>query len=162
LSSRRCADARGSRASWAKFIALGALVATLVVACRHSRPSHIYRLDSETRGWVVIVFNRAEAAPLPRQGDALLIDVPKSGVLVTSTPSPVGAAKDAVLVHHPDGHEEQRAWDTIQAQHAGALTRGAGKPMEYESFFLGSPAELAAAETEDQALARVHATLPQR
>lgn len=120
----------------------------------------VYRLDSETHGWVAIVFNRPEAPPLPLQGDDLVIDVPRSGVVSTSTKSPVGYARDKFLVRHPDGREEPLSFDAIRANHVGTSTWGDGKPMEHEVFFLGTKAELEAAETQDEMLARVHAALP--
>jgi hypothetical protein len=129
-------------------------------ACRTKRPSIVYRLDSETRGWVVIVYSRPEAPPLPKQGDAFLIEVPKSGVVSTSTKSPVGSASDTFLVRYPDNREEPLPSDAIQTHHLGRTMWENGKWLEHETFFLGTRAELDSAETEDQALSRIRADFP--
>lgn len=133
----------------------------LVVACRTKRPGMVYRLDSETRGWVVIVFNRPEAPALPVQDGRLIIDVPPSGVAITSTKSPVGSARsDEFRVLRPDGREAPLPLESIRANHVGATSIGDGRPMEHEVFFVGTRAELEAAEKEDDVLSRVYALLP--
>ena len=150
------------RPSWSRAIVALALVLLVSVACRTKRPPLVYRLDSETRGWVAIVFNRPEAPPLPEQGGAFFIDVPKSGVVSTSAKSPVGYARDAFLVRYPDGREVPLSMDAIRANHVGHSTWEDGKTIEYEVFFVGTRAELDAAETQDDMLTRVRASLPLR
>jgi hypothetical protein len=150
----------GMRQSWFRALAAVAVVLLLVAACRTKRQRMIYRLESETRGWVVIVFNQPKAPPLPTQGDALLLDVPKSGLLFTSTKSPVGYARDKHLVRYPDGREVPLPLDDIQANSVGASTWEDGRLIEFEIFFLGTRAELEAAEKDDKALARARAALP--
>ena len=120
----------------------------------------VYRLDSETRGWVVLVFNRPEAPPLPMQDGRLIVDVPRSGVASTSTKSPVGYGQDSFRIRYPDGRESLLPRDSIRANHVGTSTWGDGKPMEHEMFFLGTRAELEAAEKQDDVLSRVRSMLP--
>lgn len=146
-------------ASWRRALVGSACLVLLVVACRAKRPGIVYRLDSETRGWVVIVFNRPEAPPLPIEDGRLIIDVPKAGVAITGTKSPVGYARDKFLVRQPDGREAPLPFDSIRANHVGATTVGDGKPMEHEVFFVGSRGELEAAEKEDDVLSRVYEKL---
>jgi hypothetical protein len=93
------------------------------------------------------------------QGDAFLVEVPKSGVVSTSTKSPAGTAHDTYLVRDPDGRERPLPDGSIRVHHLGGSKRGDGEWMEYEAFFLGSQAELDAAETEDQVLERVRVAL---
>lgn len=138
---------------------VAALCALAAAGCRTKRQSALYRFDSETRGWVVIVFNQPKAPPLPMQGDALLLDVPRSGLLSTSTKSPVGYARDAFLVRYPDGSDKPLPPDSIRANHVGTSTLGDGKPLEFETMFLGSEAELRAGESEERALSRARTTL---
>lgn len=150
----------GDWPGWCRALLCMACLALLVVACRTKRPGMVYRLDSETRGWVVIVFNRPEAPPLTTQNGRLIIDVPRSGVAITSTTSPVGVSRDdEFLVRHPDGREAPLPLDSIRANHVGALTVGDGKRMEHEVFFVGTRAELQVAEKEDDVLTRVYAML---
>jgi hypothetical protein len=150
----------GMRQWWFRAFAAVAVALLLVAACRTKRQSKIYRLDSETRGWVVIVFNQPKAPPLPTQGDALLLDVPKSGLLFTSTKSQDGYARDKFLVRYPDGREAPLPFDDLRAHHVGVSTWEDGKPIDSEMFFLGTRAELEAAEKDDKALARARAALP--
>lgn len=134
-------------------------VALSFVACRTKRPSIVYRLDSGVRGWVVIVFNRPEAAPLPMQGGAFVIDVPSSGVVSTSTKPPIGSASDRFVIHGADGRERPLPADSIQAHHLARSKRGDDDWIDFETFFFGSRAEMRAAESEDHALARARALL---
>jgi hypothetical protein len=154
---------RHRSAEWHRALAgiacLLALLVVAVVACRTKRPGMVYRLDGETRGWVVIVFNRPEAPPLPMQDGRHIVDVPRSGVAITGTQSPVGYARDTFLVRQPDGREAPLPLDSIRANHVGATTLGDGKPMEHEVFFVGSRGELEVAEKEDAVLSRVYAML---
>jgi hypothetical protein len=137
-----------------------ACLTLLVAACRTKRPGTVYRLDSETRGWVVIVFNRPEAPPLPMLDGRLLIDVPRSGVAVTSTKSPVGYGQDVFRIRYPDGREAPLSFDSIRSNNVGTLTLGDGKRIEHEVFFVGTRDELLATEKEVDVLTRVYATLP--
>jgi hypothetical protein len=158
--SARNRRAAGVGPGWRRALVGAACLTLLVAACRTKRPGTVYRLDSETRGWVVIVFNRPEAPPLPMLDGRLLIDVPKSGVAVTSTKSPVGYGQDVFRIRYPDGRESLLPSDSIRANHVGTLTRGEGKRIEHEMFFVGSRAELSAAEKDLDVLRRVYATLP--
>lgn len=94
-----------------------------------------------------------------QDGD-LIIDVPKSGVVATSTKSPVGYARDTFVLRYPDGYEAPLPSDSIRANHVGTSTWGDSKPMECEVFFIGTRAELEAAEKQDDVLSRVRAMLP--
>jgi hypothetical protein len=85
----------GARPSRCRVLVAVVFAALLFVACRTKRPGIVYRLDSGVRGWVVIVFNRPEAQPLPMQAGAFVIDVPSSGVVSTSTKPPIGSASDS-------------------------------------------------------------------
>jgi hypothetical protein len=137
-------------------------VALSFVACGTKRPSIVYRLDSGVRGWVVIVFNRPEAAPLPMHGGAFVIDVPSSGVVATSTKPPIGSASDVFVVREADGRERPLPAGSIQSHHLGRSKRGGDDWIDFETFFFGSRAGMDAAESEDQALARARALLPPR
>jgi hypothetical protein len=158
--SARNRRAAGVGPGWARALVGAACLTLLVVACRTKRPGKIYRLDSETRGWVVIVFNRPEAPPLPMLDGRLLIDVPKSGVAVTSTKSPVGYGQDVFRIRYPDGRESLLDYDSIRAHTVGTSQRGDAKRIEIEVFFVGTRAELASAEKKDDVVSRVHTMLP--
>lgn len=124
-----------------------------------ARPDLVYRFDAGTRGWVVIVFDRPEAQPLPKLGDAYLMDVPRSGVLVTSTRQWVGRGRDVFRRRDASGRESPVSPELIRAHRTGVRKTDGGTPIEYEVFFVGTEAELGVAESDGAALSRALATL---
>jgi hypothetical protein len=143
-------------------IVFGLLFAFAAVGCRcgSDRPKFIYRLDRETKGWVVIVLDRPGAPALrDAGGNAFTVDIPKSGVVVTSTKAQVGIARDEFWIRNPSGQDEPLQESSVHAEHIGWTRKGDGKPMEYDIFFIGTEAELKAAEPEEAFVARVYASL---
>ena len=122
------------------------------------RPDLIYRVDAAVRGWVVIVFDQPAAPALPMAGDACVIDVPRSGVLVTSTRQWVGRGHDIFRTRGDDGREAVLSSDLVRAHRTGVRT-AEGRSIDYELFFIGTKAELEAAESDDAALSRALANV---
>jgi hypothetical protein len=130
------------------------------LGCEHHRDSLLYRLDSETRGWVVVVFNHTGAAPLARLDDgSYLVPIPKSGVITTSTNLADGRAADRFIIRHSTGEEEALSATSLRANQTGWERRVDGKPMEYEVFFIGSDDELRAAEPSEAVVSRIFSSL---
>jgi hypothetical protein len=69
-------------------------VITLAHLACETKPPEIYEIPDGYRGWVEIRAKRPACAPLPKSGDALLFQIPPSGVLCTSSPINAGLGRE--------------------------------------------------------------------
>ncbi len=59
-----------------------------------SRHRELWRIPDGYQGWIYSRWNAQECKMFPSQGEFLVIDVPPSGIVCTSTPLEEGAARD--------------------------------------------------------------------
>jgi hypothetical protein len=119
-------------------------VGLLPLGCfRPKRTPVTYEVPRGYVGWVRIEFEQPRAAPLPRRDGNLVIRIPPSGVLRTSSPFEVGWARDRYVAYSAQGVTELplTGWGAggmIWGQFNGTGTGEHGRT--HEMFFVGSEA----------------------
>jgi hypothetical protein len=119
-------------------------VGLLPLGCfRPKRAPVTYEIPRGYVGWVRIEFEQPEAASLPKREGRLVIRIPPSGVLRTSSSFEVGWARDRYLAYSVQGVTELplTGWGgggMIWGQFNGTGTGEHGRT--HEMFFVGSEA----------------------
>ena len=75
-----------------------------------SRPMR-YEIPSGFKGWFVVKFEEQACPPLRSQGLFLVVSVPASGKVCTSTPNPDGWVYYKFEYVSPDGRRERLRWN---------------------------------------------------
>jgi hypothetical protein len=122
------------------------LVSTLVltsITCRQQRAAWRYALPPNFSGWVEIEFERSDCQPLTYRGGEVLLLVPPTGRVCTSSRLETGWAHDEFIVMVPGGHtrslselpgENQEVWDFY-----GETASEPGRPSRhFVRFFVGT------------------------
>jgi hypothetical protein len=108
---------------------------------RNSAPrSFRFLIPEGYRGWVHVEFEIPGLPPLPMEGGQIVIKIPPSGILRTSSPEQYGWARDTYVFYSnaslqpiPDSGPARLIWGKINGEETGS----SGK-RKYEEFFVGT------------------------
>jgi hypothetical protein len=110
------------------------------------RVPETWEIPSGFRGMIVIEFGRASCDPLPERDGRLIVSVPATGRLCTSTLPPNGIAKDEYfLVDSAGARHQLRSPDEISQLTYVHEVSATGEKSIYLYAFVGTPAEQEAA-----------------
>lgn len=137
----------GSRRSARIFIGVATLLLLIGLAARFSisiqtsAPASVqFLIPEDYSGWVRVEFEVAGTPALPREDGRLVLKVPSSGLLRTSSPERYGWVKDDYAFYANGGLRpipKSGAGRLIWGKINGEVTNSSGK-KKYEEFFVGT------------------------
>ncbi|WP_179281231.1 hypothetical protein [Paenibacillus sp. XY044] len=126
------------------FIAVFAVivVAAVVIGTKglNEQENHIYVLPVGYTGWVTVIYNQKDYPELPKEGDAIVNNIPKDGVLKTSS-APTGGG---MTFYYADdqGNRTEVGIGMVQGQHMGTDTiqrpDGTNEEKSINAFYVGT------------------------
>lgn len=118
------------------------LVLPLMAGCSPERKTLKIVFPEGFEGAAAIVYGVASAPPLPREGAMLLVEIPKDGILKTSSPLETDHIKDEMY--------QRKGSELVaipEAQKADRTTGSYRSCASVEELFIGDKAKLATMRT---------------
>ncbi|MGG4034928.1 hypothetical protein ABEV74_14650 [Paenibacillus cisolokensis] len=121
-------------------VVVAAIAIGFGLAGSNKQKSHIYVMPDGYIGWVQIIYNQKDSPELPKEGKAFLHNIPKDGVLRTSSPATSGG----MTFYYADeqGKRTEISSDMIQGQSIGTKeikrSDGTMEEAQVNSFFVGT------------------------
>ena len=116
----------------------------------HPREGKKYLFPEEYRGWVCIIYEKEGASPLKIEGNALILKIPKSGIIETSSQSTIAQAEGYYVPTYSEYYyySEKGIRDAKELAMGGGFTTWNEESKEFTSYFWISTKEKIESDSE--------------